>query len=242
MRKLLLSLSAMSLLLLVYANVAQATWGPQHNCSEAESSHCYALAERNIGRFGGVLASIAFENTTYEAPQASVPNGRVSNEEWISFPSQGVSGWIETGQVIGEPYGCCSIHPFYAENQRGVYRETLSPGTVPANTYNHYVLYDPERNGRWRIYWGCCEVGSYGGGWPAYLTEQEAGIETATATRPYEWGRQEVAASNGGEWTPWSGANWYRNPGICMAGNEESSAAGNIQWGTLGGPPNTECA
>ena len=104
------------------------------------------------------------------------------------------------------------------------------------------MLYDPEKNGVWRIYWGCCEVGAFGGGWPAYLMEQEAGIEAATYSQPYKWGRQEVAASDGGEWTAWTGAKKVRvayekeNYGdVCIANNVESSAAGNIMWSTQPG-------
>jgi hypothetical protein len=131
--------------------------------------------------------------------------------------------------------GCCEEHPFYAEQLNGKYKEYLSPGTVPANSYNHYVLFDASANGIWHIYWGCCEVGYYGGGWPVYLMEQEAGIEAATPEQPYNWGRQEVAASNGGEWTAWTGATTYHDPGICLATNVESSAAGNVMWSTQPG-------
>jgi hypothetical protein len=116
-----------------------------------------------------------------------------------------------------------------------VYKEYISPGTLPTESYNHYVLFDAEVNGRWHIYWGCCEVAYYGGGWPTYLMEQEAGIEAATPVQPYNWGRQMVAASNGGEWWPWTGASTYHDPGVCVATNVESSRAGNIMWSTQPG-------
>lgn len=221
---------------------AQASWGPgPKHCSRGEGHHCYALDYRNITQFGGVLASIDFVDTL--SADVEGESGRVSNEQWISFPNtRGEDEWIETGQVAGNPYGCCEEHPFYAEMLNGTYHEHLSEGTVPLNTYNHYVLFDPEENGRWHIYWLCCEVGSYGGGWPAYLTEQEAGIEAGTETRPTESGRQEVAASDGGEWGAWGGAQLYREPpGICAAVNPESSAAGNIAWSTHGPESNPEC-
>jgi hypothetical protein len=200
--------------------------------------HCYAKAQRNIARFGGVLASIDYVDTT----SANANGGQVNEEEWITF--EGQPGWIETGQSSGIPYGPSEMHPFYAQQKNGAstYQESLCACTVPLNNYNHYVLFDSERNGRWHIYWGCCEVGYYGGGWHTYLTEQQAGIEVASEVRPYEWGRQMVADSNGGAWTAWNGIEYERSHGICMQQNVETpTAEGNIMWGTLGGPPNTEC-
>jgi hypothetical protein len=220
---------------LATASAADARWG-RENCSEV--THCYGIAGRDIERFGGVLASIDFVDTTpvvyggIQTPDA--PAGFVDEEQWITWPTK-PSEWIETGQANGAPYGCCEEHPFFAENQRGKYNEYLSPGTVPTNSYNHYVLFDASRNGLWHIYWGCCEVGAYGGGWPAYLMAQEAGIEAATPSQPYNWGRQEVAASDGGQWTPWAGAGWYHDPGICIATNVDNGAAGNIMWSTQPG-------
>jgi hypothetical protein len=219
---------------------ASASWGPSH-CSA--SVHCYATASREITRFGGVLASVDFVDTTGVEIYSYC---RATNEQWISFPGAGRNPnteWIETGQSLGCPYYDNAAHPFYAEKLHGLYKEHLAEGTFPLNSYNHFVLYDLNVNGLWRIYWQCCEVGSYGGGWPAYLTEQEAGIEVATETRPHTWGRQEVAASDGGAWTAWNGIEYERFPGICMQQNVETpTAEGNIMWGTLGGPPNEECA
>lgn len=247
-----------ALMSLVFSSSAQASWGPNNECSvkEEPNGHCYGLAERNVARWGGVLASIDFVDTDYNTdPPAYVPSGGfVSNEEWISFPADGDKGWIETGQAMGEPYDSSlresvEIHPFFAEKiyfgsdynkGKGTYHEYLSPGTLPAGgaafeksePYNHYVLYDPEQNGLWRIYWGCCEVGSYGGGWPAFLTYQEAGVEAAATSKPLEWGRQEVADSDGGTWTPWEpGEMRYHSPAITIENNEEDSAAGDIEWG-----------
>jgi hypothetical protein len=231
---------------------AQANWGPSNECgvkAEPKNEHCYALSERNTAAYGGVLASIDFVDTDYNSyPIVSVPaGGFVTNEEWISFESQGVTGWIETGQAMGDPYDSSNqesveVHPFYAEERsNGEYHEYLSPSTLPAGgpafeksePYNHYVLFDSEKNGRWHIYWGCCEVGYYGGGWPVYLTEQEAGIEAATSSRPYEYGREEVADSDGGAWTPWEHDTWFNgDKGICLEANEEDHNEGDVEWGT----------
>ncbi len=218
------------------------------------------MSERNVAPWGGVLASIDFVDTDYNTyPTVSVREGFVNNEEWISFEADGDEGWIETGQSMGDPYQgseqeSVEIHPFYAEQiyfgsnynkGKGTYYEELSPETLPAGgpaftksdpkeeAYNHYVLYDPEQNGRWHIYWGCCEVGYYGGGWPAFLTYQQAGIEVATWARPYEYGRQEVADSDGGAWTPWEHDTWSNeDKGICLEANEEDHNEGDVEWGT----------
>lgn len=219
----------------VHAASADARWAKEQ-CSEA--THCYGLAGRDIESSGGVLASIDFVDTnagSYEGNTVpNAPTGFVDEEQWISWPKR-AGEWIETGQANGYPYSCCQEHPFYAEMLKGVYKEYISSGTLPTESYNHYVLFDSEVNGRWHVYWGCCEVGYYGGGWPAYLMEQEAGIEAATSVQPYNWGRQMVAASDGGEWWPWTGAWTSHDPGICVAPNAESSAAGNIMWSTQPG-------
>lgn len=264
MRSMLISLGALGALCLPAS--AQAFWGPHHECAgetevqKGEGEHCYALAERNVASYGGVLASIDFVDTDYNTyPTVSIPaGGFVDNEEWISFPADHDEGWIETGQAMGLPYDNSSqqsveIHPFFAEkiyfgsdynHGKGTYHETLAEYTLPAGgpafakhnpieeAYNHYSIFDAEKNGDWHIYWGCCEVGSYGGGWPVYLTYQEAGIEAAAASRPYEYGRQEVADSDGGAWGPWSNDKWYAQAPVCIEANEESHAEGNIEWGT----------
>jgi hypothetical protein len=239
MRTPLLLCLTIALTILSSSATARALWAGS-KCGYSVSMHCYGLDGRNIEKYGGVLASIDFVDTTpvvYEGiqtPNADYGEGFVDEEQWISWPTK-PGEWIETGQSDGYPYSCCSMHPFYAEELRGGYHEYLSPGTVPAGEYNHYVLYDPSVNGLWRIYWGCCEVGSYGGGWPAYLMKQEGGIEAATPGQPYNWGKQQVAASDGGEWTPWSGASMLKTAGICVAPNSESPAAGNMMWSTQPG-------
>jgi hypothetical protein len=218
----------------VLVSPAQARWGNEH-CSLY--THCYGLAVRNAEKYGGFLASIDYVDTTpvdYNgiwAPDAT--NEFVDEEQWISWPKISQEEWIETGQSNGQ-YNCCTEHPFYAQQKKGIYKEYLSPGEMPLNTYNHYVLFDAEGNGTWHIYWGCCEVWHYDY-WPKYLMEQEAGIEAATAEQPYNWGRQMVAASDGGEWWPWTGTWILKEPGICTATNVESSAEGNIMWSTQPG-------
>jgi hypothetical protein len=221
------------------ASPAAARWG-RGECSEV--IHCYGLAKRNIERYGGVLASIDFVETTpvvYNGLQTPyvppIGAGVINEEEWISWPGQlGGGSWVETGQSNGYPYDCCHEYPFFAQNQNGKYWEHLATSTVPVGSYNHYVLYDAQRNGIWRIYWGCCEVGGLTG-WPVFLMQQEAGIEAASAEQPYNWGKQLVAASDGGQWTPWTGAIREPEPGICVATNNENGSAGNIMWSTQPG-------
>jgi hypothetical protein len=222
-------------LVLGLSATAQARWGKE-SCSLV--THCYGLDGRNIEPYGGVLASIDFVNTmspVYEGkgtPWAPA-GGFVDNEQWISWPKK-PEEWVETGQANGWPEDCCSEHPFFAEEYKGKYKEYLAYGTEPLNEYNHYVLFDANLNGVFHIYWGCCEVASYGG-WPVYLMEQEGGIEAAADSQPYNWGKQEVAASNGGEWTPWSGATMFKTGGVCVAVNPDNSAAGNMTWSTQPG-------
>jgi hypothetical protein len=267
MRKLLLALCALAALVLPAAAQA-AKWGPKSECGGTSSpnTHCYALSERNVAPYGGVLASIDFVDTDYNTyPTVNIPESTgggenfVTNEEWIEFGTyKGKEGWIETGQIMGayggSPQYRVEIHPFYAEeiyygsdwnNGNGTFHKTTAEYTLPAGgaaftkanpsteAYNHYVLFDPEQESIWRIYWGCCEVASYGGGWPAFLQYQESGIEAADEYRPTEYGRDEVADSDGGTWTPWEHDTWYNgDKGICLEANEEDHNEGDVEWGT----------
>jgi hypothetical protein len=187
-----------------------------------------------------VLASIQAQDTETGNVPDWEQGGFASHEEWISFPKQRVGGWVETGQLVGKGLDCCYAHRFFAEETpQHVYHEYDEyPSGVGGKVYNYSALYDVERNGVWHIWWGCppqtytwCEVGAYGGGWPVYLTHQEAGIEVGSEYRPVTNGRDEVAASNGGEWWPWSGATYWRGPaGICIARNGQLPAAGNLEF------------
>jgi hypothetical protein len=219
---------------------AEATWGG--HCSEGNGHHCYAHAGRNIQRFGGVLASIVYIDTT----GANANGGFVDEEQWISFPGteKDNGDWIETGQISGYlpksgGYECCTMHPFYAEEGPGKdpYKEEEDEAVVmPQNNYNHYVLFDAEVNGGWDIYWESGLVGRYGGGWPEYLTYQEAGIEAASEARPSEWGRDQTYASDGGAWGSWAtGDEYFYSSGICAEQNTEfPTVEGDIMWGTQG--------
>ncbi len=171
--------------------------------------------------------------------------GFVTNEQWVSFT--GLEGWIENGQIIGRDNDCCTAHPFYAEETTGhVFHIYITPGPVASGSgqYNYDMIYDAEHNGAYHLYWSSAtntanffEVARYGGGWPAFITYQEAGMEAASESAPYHAGRQEVAAYNGGEWLPWTGAVKYHDPGVCIGNNRELSAAGDIEWT----PGHNEC-
>jgi hypothetical protein len=211
---------------------AEARWGPNQNCSQA--THCYGLAMRNTQNYG----SIDYSDTAGIKVYGWATGDFVTNEQWISWEREGIPGWIEIGQIIGDYTDCCTLHPFIAEEQNHKFKIEISPAAVQPNAYNHYLIFDGEHNGSWHLYWGCadaqgpewCEVGRYGGGWPALLAEQEAGIEISANTEPYAYGRQEVAAVNEGPWYPWTGARYYNDPGIHIAMNSELPAAGNIEW------------
>jgi len=230
----LISVAFVGLLMLTTATPALASWpstivGGANECNGTESGHCYALSEHHVN----AIASIAFIKDLNANVSEWAKGARSSHEQWISFGKE--NEWIETGDVTGYPYNCCSPHPYYAEQKSGTYKEELSTGVVPGGAYNHYILYDQERNGRWHVYFNCCEVGSYGGGWPEKFSLQEAGVEAVSTSEPGSLSRQEVAWSEGGEWFPWTGATWYKDLGLCIKTNPESGAAGNIQSGTARG-------
>lgn len=216
-------------LAMIWTSVAHASWGANNECKFSETSHCYSLSFHKVS----ALASIVFMDPV-DANVSDWESGAfTTHEQWISFGNE--TEWIETGDISGYGmFGCCSPHPFYAEQKGTSFKLELSPGVVPVG-YNHFVLYDAERNGRWHIYWNCCEVGYYGGGWPEKFSEQEAGVEADDNPEPGSLARQEVAWSQGGEWFAWTGAGTYVSPGLCVRANPESGAAGNIQAGTKRG-------
>jgi hypothetical protein len=214
---------------LVATASASAGWpagGKYEECHKREGAHCYSLSEHNVK----ALASIAYIKDQSAKVSEWESGAFIDHEQWISFGKE--NEWVETGDTSGEFFSCCNPHPFFAEQQKGTYKQELSPGIVPGGVYNHYIIYDSEHNGRWHIYWNCCEVGAYGGGWPEKLSRQEAGVEAYSEVEPGSDERQEVAWSEGGEWYPWTGATWYHSPGLCIKSNPESSAAGNIEGGT----------
>lgn len=156
--------------------------------------------------------------------------------------SRGITeGWRET---TGD---CCTAYPFYATmTQEGHYHQGFAPGPVASGSgeYNFTLIFDGELNGVYKVYWSSAtntanwfEVARFGGGRPVYLEYQEGGLEVASEDNPYHAGRDEVAASNGSTWYPWTGAFWEHNPGVCIGHNRESSAAGNIEWT----PGHNEC-
>lgn len=231
---------ASALIMLATPAPAQAKWGLNYRCGikSTPNEHCYGTSERETE----VLASIVAMDTETATVRDWDNGGFVTHEQWIAFPRQGVSGWIETGQIAGYQVDCCSAHRFYAEQtSKGYFKIFVEhPSGVGSNVYNYYALYDAARNGSWQILWGCppnstywCEVAHYGGGWPAYLTYQEAGIEAASEYRPTSSGRDQVWASNNirGEWTHWLGAvNTVFPEGICLAVNREHPAVGNTEF------------
>jgi hypothetical protein len=219
---------------------AGANWGSNGECSE--NKHCYGLAYRNNA---SKYADIDYVDTTLSDVPEWARGAFVSNETWISWEDQGIPGWIETGSIMGSLAGEeYNPHQFFAEEQKGRFQIHVDPIPVPQSAYVHYMLDDNERNGAWRIFWGgagsCgegwCEVGRYGGGWPATLNEQEAGVEVASNSEPYNQGRDEVAASNNGlggppYWEPWTGAGYLTTTAaILIEHNSELPSAGNIAW------------
>ncbi|HMD52877.1 MAG TPA: hypothetical protein VKG62_09195 [Solirubrobacteraceae bacterium] len=234
------------------ANVAgaQARWGPKENCSayvtETVNHHCYAIEELVMAGYPTeyVSGSAAFIDTTYMDVPGWASGDFVSNEEWVDFNP---GGWIESGQIGGAGYDCCSVHAFFAATTKGIehgfyFFET--PGTVPLNSYNEYAIYDPPPRTTWHVYWGgCCEAAGFGvHEFPSWSNELQAGFEGGAGEQPYNWGRDEVASfvPPTDAWAPYETAYRhsvpFRSPGMCMERNYELPAWGNILWGTCKAP------
>jgi len=212
--------------------VAQARWGPNAKCAikaEPVNEHCYTLSERTANDLG----SIVFADTESADVYDWASGAFASEEQWIAFPQK--AGWIEMGQLEGSGIDCCTVHPFFAEmTQQGVWHERIAEGSG-LNTYAHYLIYDTEQNGIWRMYWGeWTEEERYGGWGTVRFGEQEAGTEVGAETRPIDNGRDEVARWLNGStpWYPWNGATYQTVPpgAFCRHLNQGLPAEGNIEW------------
>lgn len=232
-----------ALLALTFPGIAYGSWGPE-GCSR--SRHCYALAIRSTH----TLASIAEDDNETADVYDWEEGGFLDQEQWVSWPGAKYPedvGWVESGITEGGYVNCCIAYPFAATmTQNEVYHELEASGPVESGSgkYNYTMIYDSEVNGVYHVYWSgetntpkWFEVARYGGGRPAYIEHEEAGLEAATNVNPYHAGRHQVAVSNGGEWYPWSGAYWEWESAICVAANRESKAEGNIEWD----PGHSEC-
>lgn len=219
---------------------AQASWGPEANCSLAK--HCYAY-EHWAPSSKSVDGAVLFQDTL----EMDMPAGGdyANDEMWVQFGSR---NWIETGQ---QSVGCCEIHRFWEywiENtkQGGV----LDPTVAPLNTYNHYEIYDPCNCGSWGIWWNganpayegteVAEIGKPGAPvFGAYTSEVINGMEVASETQPYNWGRSETAVLIPGQttWYEWSfggtdHSHQTAQPGQCVYRNPESGHWGNVEVST----------
>jgi hypothetical protein len=230
------------------ASTANARWGPHENCSavvnEQVNHHCYAIEE--LSMFGYpreyVSGTVAFMDTTSMNVPGWERGDFVTNEAWVSFNP---GGWIESGQIAGS-YDCCSVHPFFAATTGGIEHGFYfyeSPATVPLNTYNHYVIYDPQPRGTWRVYWGSSEVKAYAyHQFPTWSNELQAGFEGGANAQPYNWGRDQVASlvPPNDAWAPYETAYRHavtvRSPGMCIERNYEAPAWGNVLWATCQAP------
>jgi hypothetical protein len=226
---------------LMSSAAAQAKWASE--CTLA--SHCYGTIYHDVDAYASIDAVDGLSTNVPEWESGAF----VSQDEWISFGLE--AHWIETGQIVGDGYDAYTTHPFYAEyTKEDVWHETISPEEIPNDStyYNYFLLFDPAHNGVWEPQWGCdpwghydlpwCVEASYGGGWPAEFTEQEARTEVSSGTQPTDYGRQEVAWTMGGEWFPWTGAKWYASPGAFdIKSNPTDGAAGDIEWLAINDPP-----
>ena len=228
---------------------ASARWGPRESCSalvtEEINHHCYAIEELQMAGYPKeyVSGSVAFVDSTYMNVPGWTAGDFVTNEQWVDFNP---GGWIESGQIGGAGYDCCSTHPFFAATTGGIEHGFYfyeSPTTVPLSSYNHYVIFDGQPRGTWRVYWGCCEVKAYVyHEFPNYSNELQAGFEGGAGAQPFNWGRDEVASlvPPTDAWAPYETAYRhavpYRSPGMCMERNYEAPAWGNILWGTCQAP------
>ena len=104
-------------------------------------SHCYAVSYRDITSHGGVLKSIALENTT---PTPNVTGGGfATQEQWLQFAGR-PEEWIESGQLAGcyAPYrDPNNVHPFFAwKTSRDGFQVWESPARSGLNRYTNYTL------------------------------------------------------------------------------------------------------
>jgi hypothetical protein len=196
--------------------------------SAEENHHCYALSQWDM--VGCPKECVDGGVADIETSEMDVPGWEsgdfVTNEMWES--SSESAGWVESGQIAGNSYSCCSMHPFFAAeaNNGKAFYMYEQPGTIGSNRYNDYVIQDLEHNGIWRIYWGYentgwVEVHAYSG-YPAKTDELEAGMEAGANTEPTVTGSQFLASVYGSpeSWHPWEGVyakvSYFADPETCI--------------------------
>jgi hypothetical protein len=227
------------------AGTADAHWGPHGECST--TSHCYAVEEWNMKGYPTEYADGAALDLVPEyidVTESFEAEAFVSMEMWVGF---GGGTWIETGQVAGPPYGCCSLHRFYASwghEKELNYWESPEESLVDAESWSE--IWDPSQTGEgWGIWWGGAGNGAgtlvaADSGYPAFSDETDVGMEVSQGhSKPYASGRDEIASVEPptNYWTELKSAFGHHSEmnvdgGMCAARNPYSDHWGNIQWTT----------
>jgi hypothetical protein len=233
------------------ASTASATWG--NKCSAGNGHHCYGIAEWSMtgsGNGGGEeLKGISGEIASYAM---SVPlwesHDFITNEMWLNAPPA-EGGWAEDGQIAGYDYytedfnevNGYSLHPFYAygENNGTGFTIYIYPETVAADSWQSYSEEDTNTNGYWCAGFGF-GTAACKGGYPAFSTDVQVGMEAADERQPENEGQDHIIAQyTNGTWHAWPQAK-YRSvdhageseAGYVCAANYGGLSPGYTQWGT----------
>jgi hypothetical protein len=225
-RSILVGLLALAMLALALPASASATWGG--HCTTAE--HCYGVAEWEMTGKGEEVKGLSSVIYTSGMYVPNVGSSFVDNEQWASFP-QRKNYWVEDGQEAGLE-NCCSLHPFYAYDNKSGYHETDFPWTVEGYTWNSYTLEDPENNGTWCARYGPSETWGCMSGFPKYAKRVEVGAELADESKPENSGKDQTGVLHlNGLWEHWNAAYWVSTDSEeCVGGFED--IAGYINWWT----------
>jgi len=223
---------------LVRAKIA--TWGS--GCKYANSYHCYALADWQMGSSEQVEGTQTYQKTTTMDVPGSESGDFVDMEEWVIFG--GGADYAEVGQQGGSHKGCCTIWWFWALTYGKEYFPYEDPPEVWEIPYNVYAKYEWKSINPTEPIW-CLVIGPnleteyvcYRG-FAIYNKWLEAGGEVATEQKPSFAGSQEVNGQwlGSGEWKGWNFAHYSTDgpegsaPGLCYS--YIGPTPGDMNYGT----------
>ncbi len=253
-RKSLLTTLVAAMMLVMAPGAAHATWGPYNNCyrSVNEDHHCYSIEIFTMSGYPREYSVGGAIFTYWGGGYIAYPIDFADNEQWVSFT--GSENYIECGSTLEQS---SSLRMFFASTRNGSQWAYIAPGQLWLGTWNPCQIYDPNKNGEWRIYFS--GFGNQQGSWvktdygyPWWAKELNAGEEIGANHKPIDAGGKDMVASvepqncpSNCQWTAYMSGYGnhsypYHSAGMCIARNPESPYWGNLTFSPGCAPGSSE--